>query len=356
MATAPVPAGNVNYVPNEGPGVQGRLNLLPADRLPKSMLGPIFEQVEAQSLLLNKGRRVNVGINETIVTTGDTFPEAGQIGTGTDLAEREGHVKPVAGLQYGGQRAFRPIKLGVIVTLSTEYVRENPSGIYSALATKLPQAISRAADAAVFFGVDTLRGTPLTGIEDNGYINKTTNRVELNFHPEADLVNQFLQGYNLVAGDDVFDLDSYVAVPSIRPKVIQRRDANGSPIFVPGAFPGSGAEINVNAPLGSILGTPVEFNKAVSGKIGNAAKTDVVMLGGQWDQLVWGYAENITFKVSQDATLATGDPANPFVSLWQTNQVAVLCEATFGWLVNDADAFVAYEWAPANDVDPTPTG
>jgi len=349
MATV---AENLNYVPNIGPGVQGRLNLMPEDRLPKSMLGPIFEKVEQQSLLLTKGRRVPVGINESIVTTGDTFPEAGQIGNGTALEDREGALKPVAGLQYGGQRAFRPIKLGVIVTLSTEYVRENPSGIYTALATKLPEAIARAADAAVFFGVDTLRGTPLVGIEDNNYINKTTNRIELNFHKEADLVDQFLQGYNLVAGEDVYDLDSYIAVTSIRPKVMTRRAADGSPIFVPGAFPGSGAEIDVNAPLGAILGTPVEFNKQVSGKIGNAPKTDVVMLGGQWDQLVWGYAENITFKVSTDATLATGDTTNPYVSLWQTNQVAVLCEATFGWLVNDTEAFVAYEWAPANDVPP----
>lgn len=352
MALAPVPAGNVNYVQNEGPGVQGRLNLVPEDRLPKSMLGPIFEKVEEESLLLNKGRRVNVGINETIVTTGDTFPEAGQIGNGTALEEREGHVKPVAGLQYGGQRAFRPIKLGVIVTLSTEYVRENPSGIYTALATKLPQAITRAVDSAVFFGQDTLRGTPLLGIDDNGYINKTANRVELNFHKEADVPGQFLQGYNLVAGDDEYDLDSYIAVPSIRPKVMTHRDAAGNPVFVPGAFPGNGSEINVNASLGSILGTPVEFNKRVNGKIGNAPKTDVVMVGGQWDQLVYGFAENITFKVSTEATLDRGD--GTLVSLWQTNQVAVLCEATFGWLVNDTDAFVAYEWAPANDVDPTP--
>lgn len=325
------------------PGVQGRLNLMPEDRLPKSMLGPIFEKVQEESLLLTKGRQVKVGINETIVSTGDTFPEAGQIGNGTLLEDREGAIKPVAGLQYGGSRAFRPIKLGVIVTLSQEYVNENPSGIYTALATKLPQAITRAVDAAVFFGRDTLRSSMLLGVTDNGYINQTSKRVTLDFSQGADVVDQLITGYDLLTGDDEWDLDSYIAAPSIRSRIVTRRDADGNPIFVPGAFPGSGAEINVNAGVGALLGTPVEFNKRINGKIGNAPKTDVVMMGGQWDQLVWGFADQITFKVSTEATLSDGDGG--VISLWQTNQVAVLCEATFGWLVNDPDAFIAYEWA-----------
>lgn len=325
--------------------VQGRLSLMPADRLPKSMLGDIFSKTQQESLLMTLGRQVPIGINETVVRVGDTFPEAGQVGNGSTLDDREGATKPVSGYKYGTEKSFRPIKLAVIVTVSEEFARQNIDGLYTELATQLPRSIARAADLAVFHNLDALRGYPLKGTTENGSINATTNRVELNFHKDADLVDQLLQGYRLVTGGDVYDFTNFAAMPSMRAEVVARRDANGNPVFVPGAFPGSGAEINVNANVGSLLGVPVTFNKLVGGKVGNVPTgTKVKMFGGDFSQLVWGYADEIRFKVTDSATVGG-------VSLWETNQIAVLCEATFGWYVNDPEAFVAYEDATA-DVAP----
>lgn len=332
VANADVALGNVADT-----SVQGRLSQMPADRLPKSMLGDIFSKAEEQSLLMTLGRQVPVGINETVIRVGDTFPEAGQVGNGTTLDDREGAKKPISGYKYGDEKSFAPIKLAVIVTASEEFARQNIDGLYSELATQLPRAIARAADLAVFYNLDALRGYPLKGTTDNGYINATTNRVELNFHKDADLVDQILQGYDLVTGEDVYDFTNFAALPSMRSKIVTRRDSNGNPVFVPGAFPGSGAEINVNANVGSLLGVPVTFNKLVGGKVGNVpAASKVKMFGGDFSQLVYGYADDIRFKVTDQAYVGG-------VSLWETNQIAVLCEATFGWYVNDAEAFVAYE-------------
>lgn len=348
MAPANLPS-NESYGtghPNAGtptPGVQGRLSLAPSDILPEVVTRDIFAKVQSESQILPLGQQVPVGINETIIRTGGAFPEAGQVGTGTTLEDREGHRKPIAGLTYGGERAFRPIKLAVIVTASEEYVRYDPAAMYRQLSTRLPQAIARAADLAVVRGQDALRGSPLLGIDDNGYLMKTTKAVELDFARDAepDLVDQLIAGWRLVTEDEgEYDYTHNVANPSLRADFITHRHSDGSPIFVPNAFPGSGAEINLNSTIGSLLGVPTQFHKSVGGKIGNAPGDDTVMLGGDFSQFCWGYADQITFKVSDSATLDNG--SGEYISLWQTNQVAVLCEATFGWLVADTDAFVRY--------------
>ena len=340
-----------NVVPNTAAGdtsSPGRLYGLDTDRLPKSVVGDIFRKAEEQSLLMGLGRRVPVSINETVIRLSDTFPEAGQVGGGTTLEDREGAEKPVSGYKFGGTKAFSPIKLAVIVTVSEEFARQNVDGLYSELSTQLPRAIARAADLAVFHNVDALRGTPLVGTENNGSIvnGVTRNSVTVQPHTQAldlsagnDVVADLLAGIDQVTADEVYDITNWAAAPSMRPALVTRRDQAGNPVFVPGAFPGSGAEININANIGSLLGVPVSFGKAVSGRVGNYAGTDVKLVAGDFSQLAWGYADEIRFKVSDSATLMGEDGP---ISLWQTNQIAVLCEATFGWYVNDPQAFVTY--------------
>jgi len=60
------------------------------------------------------------------------------------------------------------------------------------------------------------------------------------------------------------------------------------------------------------------------------------MIGGEFQQLAWGFADNIRYKISDQVTLTDGTNT---ISMWQTNQVALLVECTFGWVVNDLDAF-----------------
>src|SRR5690606_9169266 len=237
------------------------------------------------------------------------------------------------------EKSFSPIKLAVIVTVSEEFARENIDGLYTELATQLPRAIARAADLAVFYNKSALSGGDLVGTGNNGSIVNGATRngntvlpheveLDLSRNADPDLVDQLIEGYKLVTEDDYYDFTNWAALPSMRAELVSKRDANGNPVFVPGAFPGSGAEINLNASMGSILGVPVTFNKVVGGKIGAAPKSDVKLIGGDFSQLVWGYADQIRFKVSDQATVGN-------VSMWQTNQIAVLCEATFGWYVND---------------------
>lgn len=317
---------------------QGYLNRLESRRLPQTVVGDIFSKAKDLSTAMQLGRQIPVSINENLITTPDTFPEAGQVG-GTTLASREGAEKPLQGMAYGTHSVFSPIKLAVIVTVSEEYARENVDSLYSELAGQLSGAVARAADLAVFHNRDAITGSALVGTTTNSYINATTSRVELDFTaPSPDLVAQILSGVRLVVSDEDknYDVTAFAAMPSIALELAVARDTSGNQIFTP-SFPNSGAGINVNAKQGNLLGVPLLYAKSVKGKLGAYAGTNVKMFGGDWSQMAWGYADQIRVKVTDQATVGG-------VSMWQTNQLAVLAEATFGWIVNDVNtAFVAYD-------------
>ncbi|MBM7771972.1 HK97 family phage major capsid protein [Actinokineospora baliensis] len=302
------------------------------------MVGDIFTKAKDQSILLSLGREIPVSINETVITTGDTFPEAGQVG-GTTLASREGAEKPLQGIGFGTSKSFSPIKLAVIVTVGDEFAKANVDGLYTDLAAKLSGAIARAADLAAFHNRDAITGLPLIGTTASSYVNATSNRVELNFRRDAapDLVDQLLAGVDLVEDDEAknFEVSGFAAVSRMRTKLATQRDKNGNPVFI-GDYPGSGAQINLRARMGNLFGVPIAFGRSVKGKLGAYAGSKVKMFAGDWTQLAWGFADEIRVKVSDQATVGG-------VSMWQTNQIAVLAEATFGWIVNDTAAFVAYD-------------
>lgn len=310
---------------------QGYLNRLPANMLPKTVVGDIFSKAKDQSILMSLGKQIPVSINETVITAPGPDPEAGQVG-GTTLASREGALKPLTGIDWGTEKSFMPIKLAVIVTVSEEFARENVEGMYSELAGKLSGAIARGADLAVFHGRSALTGAALVGIENNGFLSKTTNEVVLNMAAGANpsLAEQIITGYDLVVEDEEkgYDFTGFAAVPRLRSKLAVARDANGDRIL-------GGGPVSLAAAQSDLLGLPLTYGRIVGGKVGASTRTNVQIIGGDFSQLAYGFADQIKVKVTDTATVGG-------VSMWQTNQIAILAEATFGWYVNDTDAFVKY--------------
>lgn len=353
-----------NLVPNTAAdqgddSLQGRLSLVTdTDLLPKTLVGDIFSKAKGLSRLMQLGQQIPVSLNETVVPVPSLYkPAAGQVG-GTTLDSREGATKPVTGLKYGSRTSFMPIKLAVIVTASREYALTNPDALWSSLASDLPEAIATAADLAVIHGKDALRGTTLSGIGTNGYVMETTNRIP--FNPRAqrvvdgngnvttpDVIDQFIEGWrSVVAQEDTnYTLNNWAYAPEITPDIVTHRRGDGTPLWSPAGVPSTGSELNLNASVGgSILGINAVPSDMVHGKVTQqTSKTNARVIGGDWSQLAYGYADQISFRMTDSATLMGGPEGTTPISLWQTNQVAVLCEATFGWLVPDPDAFVVFE-------------
>lgn len=313
--------------PNRTDRHQGRLAYLTDDFLPKEITGVMWETAQEASLVLRLGRQIPVGYGETIIPVQSVEPEVGQVGVGTRPQDREGYRKPVSGIAWD-QRSFAPIKMATIVTASEEFARANVNGMWSDITSQLARAIGRGIDLAVFHGKRPDSGDPLLGISANSYVNLAPSPID---YPttgdtlDVDLTNAWAtlvnKGYNPTA----WAIDQRFV-----PAVITARDAQGNPMFQ--------NSLNLSQQsLGTLVGLPVEQGRAVSGVVGRGVDTGTRAVLGDWSRMVYGYADQVRVKVTDVGNIqsANGDQVN----LWQTNQVAVLIETTFGWLV-DPNAFV----------------
>lgn len=315
--------------PNRDERHQGRMAYLADEFLPRETTGLLWEEAQESSLVLRLGRQVPVGYGETVIPLSTLEPEVGQVGVGTSSADREGHRKPVSGIAWDA-RSFSPIKLATIVTASEEFVRDNPNGLWSNITSQLARAIGRGIDLAVFHGARPDSGGDLLGVDANGNINDSTHVIDYNpaTNPEsldmyltqawADLVTR---GYN----PNAWAIDQMFVPP-----VLTARDGNGNLIFQ------GGLNLAQNS-LGSLAGLPVEQGRAVSGRLGAHTPNENRAILGDFSRLVYGYADPVRVKVTDSGVITSANGTQ--VNLWQTNQVAILIETTFGWLV-DEDAFV----------------
>lgn len=316
--------------PNSTNNHQGRLAYVPDDLLPKTITTEMFAKAQENSLVLRLGRRIPVSFGETVIPVNVKRPEVGQVGTGTTNAQREGGTKPLSGVAWDS-KVMQPIKLATIVTVSEEFARTNPQGFYSQLQSDLGFAIGRGIDLAVFHGKQPLTGGALAGISADNVLNNTTKIVNTDTVTNNNLYDELIAAYSLVTADD-FDFDGWAVDTRFRPRLIQEgaeRDVNGNLVNPLG--------LSLNGTVGNILGFPAQYGKAVRGDLGAATATTTQMIGGEFQQLAWGFADNIRYKISDQVTLTDGTNT---ISMWQTNQVALLVECTFGWVVNDLDAFV----------------
>ncbi|MDO3076124.1 phage major capsid protein [Mycobacteroides abscessus subsp. abscessus] len=323
-------AGLNELAPNSSDNHQGRLATTPSELLPPTVVGPIFDQAQEHSLVLRLGEQIPVTYGETVIPTTTKRPAVGQVGTGTSNAQREGGTKPISGTAWD-TKAFSPIKLATIVTVADEFARRNPAGLYTKLQADLPYAIGRGVDLAVFHGLDALRGTALQGIDTDNVIANTTNYKNLT---AGNIMEGLLDGYDLVNQDSKFNFDGWAVDPRFRSTLARAsvfRDANGN--IDP-------SRVNLNAGVTDILGLPAHFGRAVGGDLDACSDSGLRIIGGDFSQLRWGFADQIRIKISDTTSLT--DANNQTVSMWQTNQIAILVECTFGWVLGDKQGFVKF--------------
>lgn len=322
---------------------QGRLHHVPSNLLPKEIVGPIFDKAQENSLVMRVGEQIPVSYGETVIPTTTKRPEAGQVGSGTTNEQREGGRKPLSGTAWGS-RSFSPIKLATIVTVSDEFARTNPQGLYTQLLADLPRALGRAVDLAVFHGKSPLTGGALAGIDTDNVIANTTKYKNLE---ASDILGGLIDGFDLVNADPQFEFSGWAVDPRFKSTLARSqvwRDNNGN--IDP-------ARVNLNSGVGDILGYSAQYGRAVGGDLGEATDSGIRIIGGDFSQLRWGFADQIRIKVSDVASLTDGTDV---VSMFQTNQVAILAECTFGWILGDKDGFVKYANTGVNTSTVTTNG
>jgi HK97 family phage major capsid protein len=279
---------------------------------PRNVSELIFEDVALTSVVQQLARRVNLPDNGTTIPVTTGKPTAGWVA--------EGDAKPVsdAGL---GIKVMEPKKLAVIVPFSEEYVRRDATGLFQAIRPQIAEAFADAFDAAAIHGTSS----PFTN-----NIAQTTKTVELGTTTAANggVWGDLVAGFALLV-DDRKRLTGWAADPMAEPVLLGSVDANGRPILV---------DTNSEGLQGRrLLGRPIGFSEGVSTPAGTST---LRMVGGDWSKVAYGIGRDITYSVSNEATLDLGGGTT--LNLWQNNMVALRAEAEYGLVIADTDAFVEF--------------
>lgn len=297
-------------------------SLVTAGVMPKPMAQEIVQQVTQDSVVRKLAKTMPVPITGSAVAVQTGQPQAGIVGAGKP--------KPVSNMTVA-TKTIKPIKAAVIVYWDKESRMANPAGYIDVLQEQAAGALTRAFDLAILHGKDAISGQEIAGVD---YINKTTKRVELGTAQKdaGGIGTDLISGYDLVVNDQshLWNFDGFAADDTLRTRLMLQTDTLGRPLYTTA----------LNEPMGTIHGLPTAYSRVVGGKVGAAEDSKVRAFGGDWSQLKYGFAEDITFRSTDAATIVDGSET---VHLWQRNMEAFLVEAIFGWVITDASAFVAYD-------------
>lgn len=324
---------------------QGRLATIPSQLLPPTVTGLIFDQIQEHSLVAKLGRSIPVTYGQTVIPITTKRPEVGQVGVGVTNEQREGGLKPLSGVAWG-TKSFSPIKLATIVTVSDEFAKMNPAGLFDQIQGDLAYAIGRGIDMAVFHGTSPLTGSALQGIDSTNVISNTTNTKNL---VKGSIYNGLLDGYDLVNNNVKFEFNGWAVDPRFRSQMLRESvvTAFGTPNAPAVDLAGSQA-LDLSSTTSQVLGLTAHYGRAIGGDLGACTPSGIKVVGGDFNQLAYGFADQIRVKISDTASVSSNSDGSSPISMWQTNQLAILIEVTFGWVLGDPQGFVQFTYGNSN--------
>ena len=279
-----------------------------------------FEQARRQSVVQTLTRQVPLGINGQEIPVVTTKPTAGWVAEGGQKPATSGAV---------GLKTITPKKIAAIAVVSAEVVRANPANYVNIFRDDIAEAFAIAFDAAALHGTNS----PF-GVGNN--IDATTKVVEMGTTSQADggIYGDLNAGLKLLV-DAKKKLTGFALDTTAEPLLNGAVDLNGRPLFVEAPYE------NTSLDGGRLLRRPAFYGEGISTPIVNGTPNTggIVAYGGDWSQAVWGSVGGISYDVSTQATVTIN---GVLTSLWENNLVAIRAEAEYGWLVNDAQAFVKY--------------
>lgn len=269
-----------------------------------------FTQAARQSVVQSLTRRVPLGINGQEIPVVTSKPTAGWV--------NEAGQKPTTSGALG-LKSIAPKKIAAITVVSAEVVRANPGNYVSLFRDQIAEAFAIAFDAATLHGTSTPFGA-------NNFVGATTKSVELGTATQANGgVYADVNGALKLLVDDKKKLTGWALDDTTEPTFNAAVDLNGRPLFVDATYEESALS------GGRLLRRPAFYSEGV-------ASGTTVGFAGDWSQAVWGAVGGISYDVSTEATVTIN---GALTSLWEHNLVAIRAEAEYGWLVNDAESFVA---------------
>lgn len=283
------------------------------DTLPRNLSQEIWKDALEEAVVPRLSKAHPVILGENTIPTLTKRPAAAIIG--------EGENKKQSDMQIGA-KSFRPIKAVVGMEFTMEAIETNPVNVLEQIGAEAAGALARQIDLAVLHGRQAIDGGQLSGQE---YVTKTAHEIEL---PEPEAVDEAMwEGYSLVNEADG-NFDGFAADPRFAAYIANARDKEGRRLY---------PEINMGGQgISTFAGLPVAVAKTVSGRVDASADTNILAIGGDWQQVRFGRALDIPLRrIEYGDPLGNGD-------LQRRNSVAFIAEIMFGWTIMKDDAFVKF--------------
>lgn len=285
----------------------------------------IFEKAARNSVVQQLVPRVPLGPSGTKIPVVTGRPSVGWVG--------EGEQKPASAGSMN-LKSITPQKLAAIFVVSAEVARLNPGNFVNRMQDSFAEAFAVAFDRAALHdeGPD---GTPAGG-PFTTYLDQASKTQELGSTAQSDGgiygdLNAALA--QVVASSDAsgrrYRLNGWALDDVVEPVINGSVDTAGHPLYAIEPF----AETNPAVRAGRLIGRPVFMGEGVAA----TNLTSVVGYGGDFSQAAWGAIGGISYRLSTQASVTIN---GSLVSLFENNLIAVLAEAEYGFLMNDADAFI----------------
>lgn len=288
--------------------------------------GPIFERAARESVVMRLVPRVPLGPSGTKVPVITGRPAAGWVGEGEAKPASAGAITP---------KTITPQKLASIFVVSAEVARLNPAQFVTTMRDSFAETFAVAFDRAALHdeGPDGSAGAgPFST-----YIDQATKTSELGTAAAsaggtyADIVAGMAKVVSASdSGGRRYRVTGWAFDDIVEPALLLSVDTAGHPIYIDTPL-----EDTTSARGGRLIGRPSFMGEGVA----SFNQTSVVGYGGDWSQAAWGAVGGISYRISTEAAVTIN---GSLTSLFEHNLVAVLAEAEYGFLLNDAAAFVKF--------------
>jgi len=287
---------------------------------------PIFERAARTSVVQQLVQRVPLGPSGVKIPVVTSRPSAGWVGEGEQKPASAGSITP---------KTITPQKLASIFVVSAEVVRLNPAQFVTTMQNSFAETFAVAFDRAALHDEGPNGATG--GGPFSTYLDQATKTQEIGSTSQANggTYGDLVAGLGKVqsdsdAGGRRYRLTGWAFDDVLEAGFLSSTDTNGRPLWID--TPPTASTVARN---GTVVGRPAFMGEGV----GSINQTDVVGYGGDWSQAAWGAVGGISYRISTEAPVTIN---GAMVSLFENNLVAVLAEAEYGFLVNDADAFVKF--------------
>jgi len=294
--------------------------------LPAHQAAPIFERAQQMSVVQRLVQQIPLAANGETVPVVTGAPAAGWVS--------EGGIKPATSGSLD-IKTMTPKKLAAILVVSAEVVRANPGNYVQLMRGRLASTFARAFDRAALHdeGPDGTAGAGPFAT----YLDQTTKGQEVGGSSQAnggihgDLVEAMRE---IVTDADAsgtpYRLNGWAIDARLEPSLWGATDTTGRPLYT--ELPNN-ADSDGLSTEGRLLGRRSFIGEGVATSNG----TSVVGYGGDWSQAAWGVVGGISFRVSTEAAVTINGSLQ---SAFERNLFVLLAEAEYGFLLNDANAFV----------------